>query len=119
MFRPTRPRRWNVKTENHSKWVISPDVRATYSEDGAVLLYISKGMCYSLNPVGAHIWVTIESTLSGITLDGIVGALATHYGIPYQQLETDTKKCLDRLLQSGLIRSNGSISPAAVPGGGG
>jgi hypothetical protein len=107
-----------VKTENHSKWVISPDVRATYSEDGAVLLDISKGMCYGLNPVGARIWVTIESSPSGITLDGIVGALATHYGIPYQQLKADTERCLDKLRQSGLIYGNGCVGPTSVAGRG-
>jgi Coenzyme PQQ synthesis protein D (PqqD) len=105
-------------TENHATWAISPDVRATYSEDGAVLLDINKGMCYSLNSVGARIWLTIESSPSEITLDGIVGALAVLYGIPYRQLETDTKECLDKLLQSGLIRRNGSIGPLAGPGRG-
>jgi hypothetical protein len=106
-------------TENHARWAISPDVHATYSEDGAVLLDINKGMCYGLNAVGARIWVTIESSPSGITLDGIVGALATHYGIPYERLVADTQKCLDRLLQSGLIRRNGWMGPTAVPGRGG
>jgi hypothetical protein len=105
-----------VKTENHAVWAISPDVRATYSEDGAVLLDINKGMCYSLNAVGARIWVTIESSPSGITLDGIVGALATHYGIPYQQLQADTNQCLDKLRQSGLVYRNGCIGPTTVAG---
>jgi hypothetical protein len=108
-----------VKTENHAKWAISPDVRATYSEDGAVLLDINKGMCYGLNAVGARIWVTMEASRSGITLDGIVGAVATHYGVPYQQLAADTQECLDRLLQLGLVRSNGWTSSATGLGRGG
>ena len=45
-------------------------VRATYSEDGAVLLDINKGLCYGLNPVAARIWVTLE---------GIVYAPETHF----------------------------------------
>jgi hypothetical protein len=108
-----------VKTENRATWAISPDVRATYSEDGAVLLDINKGMCYSLNAVGARIWVTIESSPSGITLDGIVGAVATHYGVPYQQLAADTQECLDRLLQLGLVRSNGCLGSTTVARRGG
>ena len=108
-----------MKTENHATWAISPDVRATYSEDGAVLLDINKGMCYSLNAVGARIWVTIEASPSGIALDGIVEALATHYQTPYGQLEADTKECLHKLLRLGLIRSNGGIRPTAVAGRGG
>jgi coenzyme PQQ synthesis protein D (PqqD) len=105
-------------TENHATWAISPDVRATYSEDGAVLLDISKGMCYSLNAVGARIWVTMEASPSGITLDGIVGALATHYGIPCQQLEADTKECLDKLRRSGLVYRNGCVGPSLGAGRG-
>src|SRR5437899_8129480 len=59
-------RRESVKTNSNAKWLASSDVRSTYSEDGAVLLDIRKGLCYSLNPVAAQIWVTIESSQSGI-----------------------------------------------------
>src|ERR1700722_18006844 len=106
-------------TENHAAWAISPDVRATYSEDGAVLLDINKGMCYSLNAAGARIWITIESKTSGITLDCIVGALAAHYGAPYKQLEADTQECLDKLQRMGLVRCNGRVGSTRVEGRGG
>jgi len=96
-----------VKTDIDARWAIAPDVRATYSEDGAVLLDINKGVCYSLNPVASRIWLTIESCPSGITLDGIAGALGTHYGTPYQQVLADTEECLDSLRQLGLARRNG------------
>jgi len=96
-----------VKTDIDARWAISPGVRATYSEDGAVLLDINKGVCYSLSPVASRIWLTIESCPSGITLDGIVGALGTHYGTPYQQLLADTEECLDSLRQLGLAHRNG------------
>src|SRR5208282_3160780 len=36
--------------------VIAPSVRETASEDGAVLLDIEQGICFSLNPVGLRIW---------------------------------------------------------------
>ena len=96
-----------MKTDIDARWAISPDVRATYSEDGAVLLDINKGVCYSLNPVASRIWLTIESCPPGITLDGIVGALGTHYGTPYQQLLADTEECLHSLRQLGLAHRNG------------
>jgi len=53
--------------------MISPEVRATYSEDGAVLLDINKGLCYSLDGVAALLWVTIEGSSAGISLEGIAG----------------------------------------------
>jgi hypothetical protein len=34
--------------------VIAPGVRETASEDGAVLLDIEQGICFSLNPVGSQ-----------------------------------------------------------------
>ena len=64
-----------MKTVHDAMWLVSPDVRSTYSEDGAVLLDIRKGLCYSLNVVGARMLLTIDASQTGITLDGIVGTL--------------------------------------------
>lgn len=96
---------------NNVSWAISPNVRATYSEDGAVLLDIDKGLCYSLNPVAARVWGTIEASSAGITLDGIVGALETHFEVSRKQLEEDTSKCLDKWQGMGLVQRNGRDSP--------
>ena len=90
-------RRESVKTDANARWLVSPDVRATYTEDGAVLLDIGKGLCYSLNVVGARMWLTIDASQTGITLDGIVGALETHFNVPRQELETDIAEYLDKL----------------------
>ncbi len=90
-------------------WRISPEVRATYSEDGAVLLDINKGLCYSLNPVAARVWVTIETSQAGITLDGIVGALETHFEVPRHKLGDDIARYLTKLENIGLVHRNGLI----------
>jgi len=79
-------------------WLVSPDVRSTYSEDGAMLLDIRNGLCYSLNAVGAHMWLTMEASQTGMTLEGIVGALETDLNVPRQELETDMAEYLDKLL---------------------
>src|SRR6266436_5528789 len=100
------------ETKNSMKWAVSSHVRATYTADGAALLDINKGMFYSLNEVGARIWVTIDTSSMGITLESIVSALETHYQIPRQQLERDTAKCLENLQRMKLIHRNGlGISP--------
>jgi hypothetical protein len=93
-------------------WRVSPDVRATYSEDGAVLLDINKGLCYTLNAVGSRIWVTIEDSAGGISLEGIVSALETLFRVPHQQLEADAKEYLGNLVRMGLIHRNGAVSSA-------
>ncbi len=95
--------------DQYGTWKISPDVRTTHSEDGAVLLDINKGLCYSLNPVAARIWVTIETSQEGITLDGIVGALETLFKVPRHQLGGDIDEYLSKLEHMGLVQRNGLI----------
>jgi len=103
-----------VNTNQHATWRISPEVRTTYSEDGAVLLDINKGLCYSLNPVAARIWVTIEMSGAGITLDGLVGALETHFKVPREQLGGDIVEYLSKLEHMGLVQRNGLIHGSKV-----
>jgi hypothetical protein len=98
-----------LSTNQLAKWRISPEVRATYSEDGAVLLDINKGLCYSLNPVAARVWVTIETSQAGITLDGIVGALETHFEVPRHKLGDDIGRYLTKLEDMGLVHRNSLI----------
>ena len=43
--------------------VIPDGIRETVSEDGAVLLDIDQGICFSLNPVGLKIWELLSATL--------------------------------------------------------
>lgn len=103
-------------TPDNTAWKVSPGVRATYSEDGAVLLDIDKGICYSLNVVGSRIWVTIASS-PGIHLEGIVNVLGTHFQAPREQLLTDTAEYLRNLVRIGLLHSHGAVvSPNATRG---
>jgi len=98
-----------VSTNQFATWRISREVRATYSEDGAVLLDINKGLCYGLNTVAARIWVTIETSQTGITLDDIVGALETQFEVPRHKLVNDIATYLSRLEHMGLVQRNGLI----------
>ncbi len=92
-------------------WAVSPSVRATYGPDGCVLLDIKKGLCYSLNVVGARMWLTIDASQTGITLPGIVGALETHFEVPRCELESDAAEYLDKLERMGLVQCNGHGIP--------
>jgi len=97
-------------------WLVSPDVRSTYSEDGAVLLDIRKGLCYSLNPVAARVWSTVETNPSGISLHGLVDAMETHYKIPHEQLERDVTEYVSKLEQMGLVQRNGLFHQSKAAG---
>ena len=96
-----------MKPDKDVVWLISADALATYTDDGAVVLDIPKGICYSLNATASRIWFAMESSPSGITLEGIVGAIETHFEIPHQELEADTADCLDKLERMGLLQANG------------
>jgi len=100
------------------KWKVSPYARATYSPDGCVLLDIKKGLCYSLDVVGARMWLTIEASQPGIALEGIVDALETHFEVPRYELETDTAEYLDKLERMGLVQYNGRGVSSKASGGG-
>jgi len=94
-------------TKDGVKWAISTHVRATYTPDGAVLLDINKGICYSLDAVAARLWVTIEACQAGITLDGIVGAVESHFEAPRQQLQGDIGEWLHNAHTMRLLHCNG------------
>jgi len=100
------------------KWMVSPHVRATYTADGAVLLDINKGVCYSLDAVAAQLWVTIEASQEGIGLEGIVAAVETHFKVSHQELECDTSEWLDKLHRMGLVHRNGQGMSSKACGGG-
>ncbi len=108
--------RESVKTDPNARWLVSPDVRSTYSEDGAVLLDIRKGLCYSLNPVAARVWSTVEASPSGLDLRGLVDVMETHYQIPHEQLQRDVTEYLSKLEQMGLVQRNGVIHESKAAG---
>ena len=53
----------NISMENgkpESSITLSKSVRETINQDGAVLLDIHQGLCFSMNPVGARIWEMLK-----------------------------------------------------------
>jgi Coenzyme PQQ synthesis protein D (PqqD) len=109
-------RRESVKSDPNAMWLVSPDVRSTYSEDGAVLLDIRKGLCYSLNPAAARVWSTVEASPSGIDFPGLVEVMETHYKISHEQLESDITEYLAKLEEMGLVQRNGEFHGSKAAG---
>ena len=105
-----------MKTDANARWLVSPDVRSTYSEDGAVLLDIRKGLCYSLNSVAARVWSTLEGSPSGVDLRGLVDVMETHYTISREQLERDIDVYLSKLKHVGLVQRNGLFHESKAAG---
>lgn len=99
-----------------SLWSISPNVRTTYRKNGAMVLDVRKGFCYRLNPVAAHIWGRIESSQSGIDLQGLIDLIKTHYSVSREQLESDTGEYLTMLQRMGLVQHTDLVEGAQVAG---
>jgi hypothetical protein len=76
-------------------------VRETVNQDGAVLLDIKQGLCFSMNPVGARVW---EMLKGGSTVDQIARALELEFQVPHTQIEADLAEFLDALRVRNLIR---------------
>jgi hypothetical protein len=93
-----------VNTGNSDRWLVSPGVRSTYIGDGAVLLNVKEGLCYSLDGVAAQVWVTIEGSPTGISLEGVVGVLETHFTLSREELERGASDCLAELKLAGLVQ---------------
>jgi hypothetical protein len=97
--------------KNGVYWTVSPHARATIGVDGGVLLDIEKGLCYSLNLVGAKIWLAIESGNGQTTFEHIFNALGPQFIVPRQQLVRDIDEYLRDLEKKGLIKIAGHVKP--------
>jgi hypothetical protein len=98
---------------SNSWWKVSPRVRASCNEDGAVLLDIDHGLCYSLNAVGGRIWQVIEAGQGRSSFGDIVEALAQEFTeVPREQLLTDIHHCLGDLESKALITAHGRAALA-------
>jgi hypothetical protein len=84
--------------------LIPAGIRETMSEDGAVLLDIEQGICFSLNPVGLKIWELLKQ---GQSLDKVADALANEFPVSRQQLLADTQEFVGALEAKHLIRRPG------------
>jgi hypothetical protein len=85
---------------NFSQVTISSGVRETASEDGAVLLDIEQGICFSLNPVGLKIWGMLKQKLS---LDQMTDSLEEEFHTPRPELMADICQFVSQLETKGLI----------------
>ncbi|MGE5155684.1 MAG: PqqD family protein [Bdellovibrio bacteriovorus] len=85
---------------------IPPEVMARTVGDEAVILDLASGTYYGLDPVGARIW---ELLGEGKTLGEVCDRLLEEYEVTREELERDTLRLAQELLDQGLI------AIAAVP----
>src|SRR3984893_2460078 len=88
--------------------VIAPGVRETASEDGAVLLDVEQGICFSLNPVGLRIWELLKK---GCSIDQIADELGQEFPVSRPQLVSDAREFTAALEEKQLIRRPNQTTP--------
>jgi hypothetical protein len=93
---------------NISELTVAPDVREVVSEDGAVLLDIEQGMCFSLNPVGLKIWELLKKRCS---LEQIADALGQEFPVSRSHLVADATEFIAALEAKHLIRGPNQAVP--------
>ena len=89
-------------------FTVAPGVRETASEDGAVLLDIEQGICFSLNPVGLRIWELLKKRCS---IDQIADALGKEFSAPGDQIVSDASEFIEALEAKHLIRRPNDTLP--------
>ena len=79
---------------------ISGSVREIVKEDGAVLLDIKQGLCFSINPAGTRIW---EMVKKGCSVEEIEHALQSEFEVCQGQIGQDIRDFMQKLIASRLI----------------
>ena len=78
-----------------------PEVMARAAGDGLVLVDMSSGLCWELNPVGAAVWAALETPK---TLAEVCRALQGRYPVSPDVLERDVLALGRSLSDAGLLR---------------
>src|SRR5260370_16913506 len=65
--------------------------------NGVLLLDMEDHFYYSMDRLGAQMWITIETSPSWIAFDDILDALETHFDAPRNQLADELRVRLQRL----------------------
>jgi len=94
----------NLDAADITGWLVSPGVRSSWTLRGAVLFDIRDGQCYSLNEVAARIWATAVGSPAGISFEGIVDGLETHFTFAREELETAARDCVAAFQLAGLLQ---------------
>ena len=79
---------------------VAPDALFRELRGGAVALNLKTGQYYSLNKVGARMWILLQQEES---LEAVIGAIVADYNVDAEQVAQDLTRLLQELQESGLI----------------
>jgi hypothetical protein len=91
---------------------VAPSVKEVESEDGAALLDIQQGLCFSLTPVAARIWQLLKLNHPA---EKIASLISVEFQAPHDQVDKDVAEFLGSLRQHKLLTDS---DPHGRPRGG-
>ena len=84
-----------------SRFVRTPQVRATTEHEETVLLDVERGRYYALNDVGSRIWALV---CEGVPFGEIVDCVCAEYDVTRDRGERDADLLIRQLLSASLVR---------------
>jgi hypothetical protein len=78
----------------------TPQLKAIFNEDGAVILDIEHDSMSTLNPTGAYVWQGLQR---GETIETIIANLASETGEDHPRIERDVREFVAELQQKQLM----------------
>jgi hypothetical protein len=97
---------WNGRTIPVQK--LSPGIRSSHTQDGAIVLDTLHGQMFSLNPVGSRI---IELLKAGRNESQVVDEISRDCGASREVVETDLREFLALLEMHQLLEMHASSAP--------
>ena len=89
------------RTVSGSSVAVATTDQVSADLDGeAVILHVKSGVYYSLDQVGAHIWVLIQQPR---TINEIRDAILEEYEVAPDRCERDIVKLIEQLVDAGLV----------------
>lgn len=80
----------------------NPDLIAADLDGDTVMMDIESGKYFALNPVGTHIWETLENPG---TLQSLIDSIHENFEVEMaSQMNIDISEFLDELIENGLIQ---------------
>lgn len=91
---------YTQNTVLNKKYQVDPDILYRQIDNEAVLLHISSGMYYSLNPTSIHVWLALQNK-SPFT--EAIEAVLAKYDVERDTVIKDLEAFIHRLTEYGLI----------------
>lgn len=90
------------------------EVAAKVIDGEAIIINLTTGVYYSLDPTGSEIWSLLEDRHD---LDTVVGVLQARYGVPESTCRGDVEALVGQLLEEDLLVAADGGPPSPPPAG--